>query len=85
MSADLYPVRVYWEAGGGCAKAPGFHRRLTAAPNIPGLPRLTSIDYAPGVCAQVLPHMGHLRDLEPGETAAIHAWLATLLLSGGRP
>lgn len=80
MGDILCPVRVYWEAGGGVAKTPGFRRQLTAAPVIPGLPLITTIDYAPGVCSLVLPYMGHLRSLEDGEISAIHAWLAGLVL-----
>lgn len=82
--SDFYPLRLFWDAGRGCAKVPGVLRHLTAAPVIPGLPVLTMIDYTPGVCAMVLPHMGHLRDLTNPERAAIHAWLAAELM-GARP
>ena len=80
MSHDLYPVRIYYEAGRGCAKIPGRFKTLAAAPMIQGLPLITMIDYAPGVCAMVLPKHGERRDLTVPEIAAVHAWLAHVFL-----
>lgn len=75
MSEDLYPVRVFFNGHSGCVKTPGVYRHITAPPEVPGLPQITSIDYAPGVCCLILPHMGELRDLTPTEIGAIGVWL----------
>ena len=82
MSEDLYPVRLFFDSGRGCAKVPGRFKTLTHAPLIQGLPLITMIDYAPGVCAMVLPVMGERRDLTVPEIAAVHAWLAHCFLVG---
>lgn len=82
MSHDLYQLRLYWEAGRGCAKVPGRYRNLSHPPQIPGLPSLNMIDYAPGVCAMLQSPYEARRDLTAPEITAVHAWLAHLFLVG---
>lgn len=65
MSAHLYPVRVYFEPGKlGCVKVPGVYRNLTQAPEIPGLPKMTAIDYAgEAYPPEITPYMDGRREL----------------------
>lgn len=77
MSAHLYPVRVYFEPGKlGCVKVPGVYRNLTQAPEIPGLPKLTAIDYAgEAYPPEITPYMDGRRELTSAELEALRAWL----------
>jgi len=76
MSEELYPVRVFFEGDRGCVKCPGLYRAISRAPVIPGLPKLTSIDFAPSVYAGALqPNMGERREMSAAEIQAVVAWL----------
>lgn len=76
MSADLYVVRVFFEGERGCVKAPGVYRSISTAPNIPGLPKLTSIDFAPEVnVAYLMPWCGEKREMTAAEALAVVMWL----------
>lgn len=85
MSSDLYPTRVFFEGERGIVKAPGLvpgikgiERRINMPPDIPGLPRLAGIDYAPDVVAQLAPFAEPRRDMEAAEILAVRAWLKLL-------
>ena len=79
MSADLYTVRVYFEAERGCIKAPGLYRAISAPPTIPGLPKLQAIDFAPEVnVADIRPWQGARREMYEAEALAVVAWLRAL-------
>ena len=83
MSADLYRIRVFFEGHGGMVKVPSripgvksIERHITQAPEIPGLPRLVSIDYAPEVqCAQLMAFAEARRDMTLAEVALLEDWL----------
>lgn len=79
MSADLYTHRIYWDTSRGCAKAPGVYRHLTRAPDIPGLPSLSQIDYAPATQTYRLqPINGGWADMELEHIQACRAWLLAI-------
>lgn len=79
MSANLYTVRVYFESQRGCVKAPGVYRHIKLAPDIPGLPPLGAIDYAPEVnCATLMARLGGRREMTSAEVLAVRAWLAAV-------
>ena len=79
MSPNLYPVRVFFEGYRGCVKVPGFFEDIAKPPTIPGLPKLSSIDYTPSLgCKYVQPWMDARRDMYPDEEAALLSWLAGL-------
>lgn len=84
MSDALYVVRVYFDSGRGCVKAHGVYQKITSAPEIPGLPTLEMIDFAPEVqCAMLRPHMGERREMTGAEALAVAAWLRTVQADGG--
>jgi hypothetical protein len=79
MSANLYTVRVFFEAQRGCVKAPGVYRSIGTPPDIPGLPPLGAIDYAPEVnCATLMARLGGRREMTSAEVLAVRAWLAAV-------
>ena len=85
MSSDLYTVRVFFEGDRGIVKVPGLvpgirgiERRITKPPDIPGLPELAAIDYAPEVVAQLAPFAGPRRDMEAAEILAVREWIKLL-------
>lgn len=80
MSADLYAVRVYFEAYTGCVKYPGLYRNINKPPEIPGLPKLTAIDYAPGAFAGTLQAWaGQRREMTVTEAGCVNQWLQAVL------
>lgn len=84
MSTALYATRVYFDGLRGCIKVAGreagilgIETRISAPPQIPGLPKLETIDYAPCVrCAELQPWMGARREMTGDEVRAVVAWLA---------
>ena len=76
MSLDLYPRRIYWDGRCGCVRNAPHLRALVAPPELPGcVLRITELDYAPGVVAQLREHAGAMRDMTPAEVAACDALL----------
>lgn len=76
MSAALYTVRVYFDAERGCVKAPGVYRQISRAPEIPGLPPLGAIDFAPETqTATLRALMGERREMRADESLAVATWL----------
>jgi hypothetical protein len=74
---------VYFDGQRGCVKVParagllGIETRISQPPQIPGLPRIASIDYAPAVnCADIAPWMEQRREMTGDEVRAVGAWLA---------
>ena len=79
MSHNLYSVRIQFDAGGGCIKAPGFYRSISKPPTIHGLPMLSMIDFTPEVnVADLRAHMGERREMTEGESLACVAWLKSV-------
>lgn len=80
MSADLYRVRVYFEPGKlGCVKVPGLYRNMTQPPVIPGLPKITAIDYAGNAYPpEITPYMDGRREMTGDEIACIEEWLQSV-------
>lgn len=83
MSVDLYNVRVFFDGQRGCVKVPGVFRAISTPPVIPGLPRLTMIDYAPEAkCAELMAHNGPRREMWPREEDAVDEWLLIVQAGG---
>ena len=85
MSTALYTVRVFFEGSRGIVKVPGLvginhiERHITSPPQIPGLPRLTAIDYAPEVhCTDLTPYQDGRREMKIEEIQAVTAWLMAI-------
>lgn len=80
MSADLYPVRVYFEPSRrGCAKCPGVARYYLMPPKIPGLPEFEALDYAgDAFYPEIQPVDGKRREMTAREVASLVAWLNEL-------
>jgi hypothetical protein len=74
MSAALYTVRVYHDGNKpGCVRIDGMHRHINDPPQIPGLPELAAIDFAPATATYLLRvKFEGQRDMADGEIAAVH-------------
>ena len=76
MSADLYTIRVYFEGESGIVICPGVIRKISKPPEIPGLPKMIGIDYAPGVFhGELQPWQGKRRGMTSTETGMVNTWL----------
>jgi hypothetical protein len=53
MGEDLFPTRLLFRGGYGCAKHAGVRVELKAAPEVAGIPQLLEVDW--------WPHRGELR------------------------
>jgi hypothetical protein len=79
MSAALYVWRIYFDTSRGCVKTPGMYRHLTHAPEVPGLPLVNQIDYAPETQTfRIQPCNGGWTDMTAAEIAACQSWLHAL-------
>lgn len=76
MSADLYTIRVYFEGESGIIRCKGVVRKISKPPDIPGLPKLCAIDYAPGVFpGEFQPWAGQRREMSPADAKMVQTWL----------
>lgn len=82
MSADLYPIRVYFSGESGIVRCPGVNgvvgivRKISLPPEIPGLPKLCAIDYAPAFFpGELQPWAGQRREMYKSEIEAVKTWL----------
>jgi len=86
MSTDLFRVRIFFDAHiqstrKGIAKSDEMEIQLSAAPDIPGLPKhITLLDYSPQVrCHEIRESASQRRDMTAAEIAAAEQWLSTIL------
>ena len=77
MIASLMPTHLYWVGIKGVARLNGTSGTLEGMPHI-STEDVVAIDYAPGLCAMVLPRHGGWRDMTPQEVQAAQEVLRTI-------
>lgn len=79
MSNDLHLVRLVWDGRHGIAKSGGVSVELLRPPALPGVVRISEIDYAPFVrLQQIRESAGLWRVMRPSEIASADAMLARM-------
>lgn len=85
MIASLMPTHLYWVGLKGVARLNGTAGTIEGMPKLSGTDDIIAVDYAPGLCAMVLPRHSGWRDMTAQEVQAAQEVLRTLTHQPGAP